>query len=120
MLQGYVHPDFGKVADMLSRQIPRNCPGGAALTVYHKGQCVVDIWGGTRNRDSDAWRSDTLALSFSTTKGVASTLLHILVDQGRPRQPTLAGIWPALQTGHHRPPTAVSRSRALPHSPHDR
>ena len=82
MLQGYVHPDFGKVADMLSRQIPRNCPGGAALTVYHKGQCVVDIWGGTRNRDGDAWRSDTLALSFSTTKGVASTLLHILVDQG--------------------------------------
>lgn len=82
MLQGYVHPDFGKVADMLSHQIPRNRPGGAALTVYHKGQCVVDIWGGTRNRDGDAWRSDTLALSFSTTKGVASTLLHILVDQG--------------------------------------
>lgn len=22
MLQGYVHPDFGKVADMLSHQIP--------------------------------------------------------------------------------------------------
>lgn len=82
MLQGYVHPDFGKVADLLSHQIPRNRPGGAALTVYHKGQCVVDIWGGTRNSDGDAWRSDTLSLSFSTTKGVASTLLHILVDQG--------------------------------------
>lgn len=82
MLQGYVHPDFGRVADALTRQIPRNRPGGAALTVYHKGQCVVDIWGGTRNRDGDAWRSDTLSLSFSTTKGVASTLLHVLVDEG--------------------------------------
>ncbi len=82
MLQGYVHPDFGRVADVLSQQIPRNRPGGAALTVYHKGQCVVDIWGGTRNRDGDPWRAETLALSFSTTKGVASTLLHILVDQG--------------------------------------
>lgn len=82
MLQGYVHPDFGRVADALTRQIPRNRPGGAALTVYHKGQCVVDIWGGTRNRDGDAWRSDTLSLSFSTTKGVASTLLHVLVDDG--------------------------------------
>lgn len=82
MLQGYVHPDFGKVAEVLTQQIPRNRPGGAALTVYHKGQCVVDIWGGTRNRDGDAWRSDTLSISFSTTKGVASTLLHILVDEG--------------------------------------
>jgi len=82
MLQGYVHPDFGRVAEVLSQQIPRNRPGGAALTVYHKGQCVVDIWGGTRNRDGDPWRSDTLAISFSTTKGVTSTLLHILVDQG--------------------------------------
>ncbi|AUM11517.1 serine hydrolase domain-containing protein [Ketobacter alkanivorans] len=82
MLQGYVHPDFGRVAEVLSQQIPRNRPGGAALSVYHKGQCVVDIWGGTRNRDGDPWRSETLSLSFSTTKGVASTLLHILVDQG--------------------------------------
>lgn len=82
MLKGYVHPDFGRVADVLTRQIPRNRPGGAALTVYHKGQCVVDIWGGTRNRDGDPWQADTLALSFSTTKGVASTLLHVLVDEG--------------------------------------
>ncbi|MGC1508116.1 serine hydrolase domain-containing protein [Ketobacter sp.] len=82
MLQGYVHPDFGKVAETLSQQLPRNRPGGAALSVYHKGQCVVDIWGGTRNTDGDTWRSETLALSFSTTKGVASTLLHILVDHG--------------------------------------
>lgn len=82
MLQGYVHPDFGHVAEILTNQIPRNRPGGAALTVYHKGQCVVDIWGGTRNRDGDPWQADTLAMSFSTTKGVASTLLHILADEG--------------------------------------
>lgn len=82
MLQGYVHPDFGHVADVLTRQIPRNRPGGAALSVYHKGKCVVDIWGGTRNHDGEAWKSDTLSLSFSTTKGVASTLLHVLVDEG--------------------------------------
>ena len=82
MLQGYVHPDFGKVAEVLSNQIPRNRAGGAALTVYHRGQCVVDIWGGTRNRDGDPWMSDTVALSFSTTKGVAATLIHILADEG--------------------------------------
>ena len=31
MLQGYVHPDFGKVADLLRNQIsPRNKPGGCS------------------------------------------------------------------------------------------
>ena len=82
MLQGYVHPDFGQVAEVLNNQIPRNRPGGAALTVYHKGQCVIDIWGGTRNSDGDPWQSDTLSMSFSTTKGVASAVLHVLADQG--------------------------------------
>ena len=56
--------------------------GGAALCVYHRGECVVDTWGGVRNREGDPWERDTLALSYSTTKGVASTLLHILVDRG--------------------------------------
>lgn len=82
MLQGYVHPDFGQVAEVLNNQIPRNRPGGAALTVYHKGQCVIDIWGGTRNSDGDPWQSDTLSMSFSTTKGVSSAVLHVLADQG--------------------------------------
>lgn len=95
MLQGYVHPDFGKVAEVLSNQIPRNRAGGAALTVYHRGQCVVDIWGGTRNRDGDPWMSDTLALSFSTTKGVASTLIHILADEGLlDYEDTVSKHWP--------------------------
>lgn len=106
MLQGYVHPDFGKVADVLTQQIPRNRPGGAALTVYHKGQCVVDIWGGTRNRDGDAWRAETLALSFSTTKGVASTLLHVLVDQGLLRyNDPVSRYWPEFGQRNKQPIT---------------
>jgi CubicO group peptidase (beta-lactamase class C family) len=43
---------------------------------------VVDCWGGTRDREGTPWRHDTLALSFSTTKGVAATLLHVLADRG--------------------------------------
>ncbi len=82
MLKGYLHPDFANVARMLSKQIPQNGKGGAAVCVYYKGEKVVDIWGGTRNRDGDAWEEDTLSPSFSTTKGVASTLLHILIDKG--------------------------------------
>lgn len=81
MLQGFVHPDFSQVAGLLRKQLPKSGIGGAAVCVYHHGECVVDIWGGTRNQDKENWEKDTLALSFSTTKGVASTLLHVLADK---------------------------------------
>ena len=82
MLQGEIHPDFWPVARALTKQIPRKGQGGAGVCVYHRGECVVDIWAGTRNKQGAPWERDTVALSYSTTKGVASTALHILVDRG--------------------------------------
>jgi len=67
MIEGYVHPDFESVARAFRRQIPRRKPGGAALCVHHRGECVVDVWAGTRDAEGNAWREDTLALSYSTT-----------------------------------------------------
>ncbi len=83
MLDGHVHPDYADVASSLIRQIPRSRQAGAAVCVYHGGRSVVDIWGGTKDSAGNPWREDTTAPSFSTTKGVLSTLVHILVDQGR-------------------------------------
>ncbi len=83
MLEGTIHPDYAEVASSLRRAIPRTGHGGAAVCVYHRGRCVVDLWGGTRDGEGSPWCEDTVCLSFSTTKGVASTLLHILVDRGR-------------------------------------
>lgn len=80
-MDGTLHPDFIPVASALRRQLQSH-PGGAAVCVYHRGRCVVDLWGGVRNRAGNPWEQDTLAPSFSTTKGVASTLLHIMADRG--------------------------------------
>jgi CubicO group peptidase (beta-lactamase class C family) len=82
VLKGYVHPDFKAVAKRFEKQIPKGRYGGAAVCVYFKGEKVVDVWSGTKNRQGEPWQEDTLALSFSTTKGVASTLMHILVGKG--------------------------------------
>jgi CubicO group peptidase (beta-lactamase class C family) len=82
MLQGHYHPDFARVARTLERLIPRSGKGGAAVCVYHRGEKVVDIWGGSRDEQGTPWAEDTVSLSYSTSKGVASTLLHILVDRG--------------------------------------
>lgn len=86
VLQGTFHPDFGKVAETLIKMLPQSknpgYAGGASLCVYHQGEKVVDIWGGTKDREGNPWTEDTIVFSASTTKGVTSTLMHILVDKG--------------------------------------
>jgi CubicO group peptidase (beta-lactamase class C family) len=95
MLDGQIHPDYADVASTLIRQIPRDRHAGAAVCVYHHGRSVVDIWGGVKNDRGEPWQADTTAPSFSTTKGVLSTLVHILVDQGKAQyDDTIAKHWP--------------------------
>lgn len=97
MLNGHVDPAFTGVVDVFRRTLPVGRPGGAALCIYHRGQPVVDIWAGTRNRRGDPWQADTLSLSFSTTKGIVSTLLHQLADRGEVTYDTpVAHYWPAF------------------------
>jgi CubicO group peptidase (beta-lactamase class C family) len=81
-LEGRVHPAFWPVANRFREHLLL-APGGGAVCVYHRGECVVDLWGGSRDRQGNPWRADTMAPSFSTTKGIASTLLHVMVDRGR-------------------------------------
>ena len=72
---------FCEVADIFKTQITRT-DGGASVAVYHRGRLVVDLWGGLRTDDGDPWARDTLAMCFSTTKGVAATCAHVLADRG--------------------------------------
>jgi CubicO group peptidase (beta-lactamase class C family) len=82
LVEGYIHPDFWSVARLFKSLIPSPGPGGAALCIYHRGRKVVDLWGGTVDATGARWNADTASISYSTTKGVASTLLHMLVDRG--------------------------------------
>ncbi len=99
-LSGQVHPDFAPVASLLRRQLARRPGSGAAICVIHRGECVVDIWGGVRDAQGQPWDRDTLSLSFSTTKGVVSTLLHVLVDRGAlDYDDRVAAHWPEFAAG---------------------
>ena len=82
-MDGFAHNDFAEVERVFERQLGRTS-GGAGVTVYHRGEPVVDLWGGTREPQGEPvpWERDTVAMCFSTTKGVASTALHILADRG--------------------------------------
>lgn len=82
-MDGHVHPDFGTVTEKLAQLMgKRSAVGGAAVAVYHHGELVVDVWTGERDAAGTPWGRDTMAMSFSTTKGVVATVVHRLVDRG--------------------------------------
>jgi len=57
---------------------------GAAFCVYHRGEKVVDLWGGLADEiRGTPWGHDTLVMTFSTTKGAASVLANLLAQHGQ-------------------------------------
>lgn len=82
-IHGRYESNFEPLADVFLQQMPKSPKvGGAALTVYHRGVPVVDIWSGVRDKGGTPWQADTMSISYSTTKGILSTLAHMLVDEG--------------------------------------
>ncbi|MFV0316854.1 MAG: serine hydrolase domain-containing protein [Microthrixaceae bacterium] len=79
-MDGFATKGYGLVRKTFERQLRRSS-GGAAVCVYHRGEPVVDLWGGQRTDDAP-WGHDTVAMCFSTTKGVVSTAVHILAERG--------------------------------------
>ena len=75
------------VSQPIAGQIDAGLHIGCAVAIRHNGVPVADFWGGTRStidnpETSLSWAEDTLALSYSTTKGVASTVVHRLAERG--------------------------------------
>jgi len=111
-VDGWARPGFESVARVFQRQL-RRTTGGAAVAVYYRGELVVDLWGGS-GAGRQPWRRDTLAMCFSTTKGVISTALHLLADRGQIcYDAPVAAYWPQFaQHGKER----VTVRHVLTHS----
>jgi CubicO group peptidase (beta-lactamase class C family) len=97
-MDGWARAGFEDLARVFRRQLQRTT-GGAAVAVYHRGELVVDLWGGRRTGDQP-WQRDTLAMCFSTTKGVISTAVHLLADRGHIEYDApVAAYWPRFAQG---------------------
>ncbi len=82
-VQGAADPNFAYAVRSFANLFPHPRFGGGALAVYLDGQPVVDVWTGWSDRRGRVhWSADTGAMVFSATKGVASTVIHRLVDRG--------------------------------------
>ena len=73
----------GKVLGLLQRQIEQGQQLGVQVAAYQNGEQIVSVASGQMGpEDPRPVLADTLFSSFSTTKGVAATALHILADRG--------------------------------------
>src|SRR6187399_3324706 len=79
--QGYCSLEFDGVRREFERNFVERNEHGAACCVFHRGQKVVDLWGGARS-PGNAWNEDTLALTFSVTKGMAAAALVVAHSRG--------------------------------------
>ena len=64
LVEGHVTPGFEVVREAFAENFARRGELGGACCVYHRGEKVVDLWGGIRNKQTGApWERDTRSWS---------------------------------------------------------
>jgi CubicO group peptidase (beta-lactamase class C family) len=97
-VHGAADPHFACAVRSFAAMFPGRRFGGGALAVYLDGEPVVDVWTGWSDRRGRVpWSADTATMVFSATKGMASTVIHRLVDRGLiDYEAPVAEYWPAF------------------------
>lgn len=82
-IEGQVSAGFEAVRDAFAENFFRRHELGGACCVYHRGEKVVDLWGGVRNKATgDPWQEGTMVLVYSATKGPAAMTLALAHSRG--------------------------------------
>lgn len=100
-IEGFVADKYSNVADVLSQSLDQGGDIGASVTVIHRGETVVDIWGGyTDETRSTPWGRDTIVNVWSTTKTMTFLVALMLSDRGElDFHAPVAHYWPEFAQG---------------------
>jgi CubicO group peptidase (beta-lactamase class C family) len=79
---GTCDPAFAGVLEAFLENFALREEVGASVHVTLEGRTVVDLWGGVRNREGEAWEEDTVSIVFSCTKGASALCAHMAADRG--------------------------------------
>ncbi len=82
LVEGEFDPKFKGVVDAFIENFETRDEVGAAHAITLEGKTVVDIWGGRKAVDGEAWTRDTVSIVFSCTKGATAICAHMLADRG--------------------------------------
>jgi CubicO group peptidase (beta-lactamase class C family) len=93
---GWTAPGFEVVRDQFEKNFIDGLEVGAAFSAYHRGEKVVDLWGGIADETTgQEWEEDTMIIVFSTTKGATAVCAHQLAQEGRlDLDAAVADYWP--------------------------
>lgn len=82
-IHGRCDDRFAPVQAMFEASLDEGTDVGASIVVQHKGETVVDIWGGhTDESRTTEWAEDTLVNVWSTTKTMTFVTALLLMDRG--------------------------------------
>ncbi len=85
---GEVAPGFERVKEAFAANFEHNGEVGAACSAYHRGEKVVDLWGGVADPESGRpWAEDSIMVVASSTKGATAICANLLVQRGELDQP---------------------------------
>ncbi|WP_354644271.1 serine hydrolase domain-containing protein [Kitasatospora camelliae] len=77
------NPAQRRVEAVLAEVVGRGAETGVQVAAWHDGEVVVDAWAGSADvAEGRPMGPDTLVQAWSTGKGVAATLVAVLVDRG--------------------------------------
>ena len=83
VVHGDVSRGFEGVRATFAENFARRRELGGACCAYHRGEKVVDIWGGIRNKQTgEPWEGRTMVIVYSATKGLAAMTLAIAHSRG--------------------------------------
>jgi CubicO group peptidase (beta-lactamase class C family) len=94
-IHGTIEPGFEAVRATFERGFEKG-ELGAAVSAYVDGRKVVDLWGGWADADrTREWQGNTIACTFSATKGITATCAHRLIERGQlDLDAPVAAYWP--------------------------
>jgi CubicO group peptidase (beta-lactamase class C family) len=82
-IHGFASAGFEAVQEAFADNFARRKELGGACCAYYRGDEVVDLWGGIRNKQTgEPWEQNTIVIVYSATKGLAAMTLAIAHSRG--------------------------------------
>lgn len=82
-ISGFAKPSFEAVKEVFVENFECRNELGAACCIYYRGEKVVDLWGGIRDKATrEPWEENTMVLVSSATKGLAGLAMALAQSRG--------------------------------------
>ncbi len=101
LTEGFASDKFQGVRDLFEQHLADGLDLGASVAVHHRGDVVVDVWGGfTDETRTTPWSRDTIVNVWSTTKTMTFLAALLLMDRGElDFDKPVATYWPEFAAG---------------------